>query len=93
MALLRWIVGGVLFVALLFLSLQNSELVTVRFYHWFSWQAPLIFLLLIAFAAGVAAGLLASLVRSARLRRQLGRLRKEHRRALASATQTPTDSR
>ncbi|TMG84545.1 MAG: DUF1049 domain-containing protein [Betaproteobacteria bacterium] len=48
MALLRWIVGGVLFVALLFLSLQNSELVTVRFYHWFSWQAPLIFLLLIA---------------------------------------------
>jgi uncharacterized integral membrane protein len=93
MALLRWIVGGVLFVALLFLSLQNSELVTVRFYHWFSWQAPLIFLLLIAFAAGVAAGLLASLVRSARLRRQLGRLRKEHRRALASATQTPADSR
>ena len=89
MALLRWIVGGVLFVALLFLSLQNSELVTVRFYHWFSWQAPLIFLLLIAFAAGVAAGLLASLVRSARLRR----LRKDHRRALASATQRPVDSR
>ena len=41
MALLRWLVGGFLFVALLFLSLQNSDLVTVRFYHWFSWQAPL----------------------------------------------------
>jgi len=93
MALLRWIVGGVLFVALLFLSLQNSELVTVRFYQWFSWQAPLIFLLLIAFAAGVAAGLLASLVRSARLRRQRGRLREEHRRPLGGATQKPAVSR
>ena len=91
MALLRWIVGGVLFVALLFLSLQNSELVTVRFYHWFSWQAPLIFLLLIAFAAGVAAGLLARLTRSARLKRQISRLRKEHRRAAATTGPRPVD--
>jgi len=91
MALLRWIVGGVLFVALLFLSLQNSELVTVRFYHWFSWQAPLIFLLLIAFAAGVAAGLLAGLTRSARLKRQISRLRKEHRRAAATTGPRPVD--
>ena len=81
MALLRWIVGGILFVALLFLALQNSELATVRFYHWFSWQAPLIFLILIAFAAGAAAGLLAGLFRSVRLKRQLSRLRKEVRGA------------
>ena len=46
----RWIVGTIVFLLLLLLSLQNAELVTVRFYHWFSWQAPLIFLLLIAFA-------------------------------------------
>ena len=43
MTIIRWLVGSLLFVALLFLSLQNSELVTLRFYHWFSWQAPLIF--------------------------------------------------
>ena len=85
MAPLRWIVGGVLFVALLFLALQNSDLATVRFYHWFSWQAPLIFLLLTAFAAGVAAGLLAGLARAARLKRQLARLRKELRRADVSS--------
>ena len=65
-------------------KLKNDELVTVRFYHWFSWQAPLIFLLLIAFAAGAAAGLLAGVFRSARLKRQLSRLRKEGRRAPAS---------
>ena len=84
MPFLRWLVGGFLFVALLFLSLQNSDLATVRFYHWFSWQAPLIFLLLTAFAAGVAAGLLAGLARTARLKRQLARLRKELRRADAT---------
>ncbi|HEX8011626.1 MAG TPA: LapA family protein [Casimicrobiaceae bacterium] len=90
--MLRWIVGGILFVALLFLSLQNAELVTVRFYNLFSWQAPLIFLLLIAFAAGVTAGLLAGLVRSARLKRQLARLRKEQRRAATTAPR-PVDAR
>jgi putative membrane protein len=91
MAVLRWIVGGILFVALLFLALQNSDLATVRFYHWFSWQAPLIFVLLVAFAAGVAAGLLASLGRVARLKRQLARLRKELRRSGVSSQPAPTD--
>ena len=88
MALLRWIVGGVLFLALLFLALQNSEPATLRFYHWFSWEAPLIFLLLAAFAVGVAAGLLAGLGRAARLKRQLAKLRKELKRA-GSASQPP----
>jgi uncharacterized integral membrane protein len=79
MQALRWIVGSTLFLALLFLSLQNSELVTLKFYHWWSWQAPLIFVVLIAFALGAAAGLLAGAIRSARLSRQLARLRHEHR--------------
>ena len=79
MAVLRWTVGACLFIALLFLSLQNSELVTLRFYHWWSWQAPLVFIVLIAFAVGVAAGLLAGAVRSARLKRQLNRLRRSQR--------------
>jgi uncharacterized integral membrane protein len=84
MVFLRWVVGVTLFVALLTLSLQNDELVTVRFYHWFSWQAPLIFLLLAAFAAGAGAGLLAGVLRATRLKRQLRRLRKNGRHAPAS---------
>jgi uncharacterized integral membrane protein len=79
MQVLRWVVGCTIFLALLFLSLQNSELVTLKFYHWWSWQAPLIFVVLIAFAIGAAAGLLAGAVRSARLSRQLNRLRREQR--------------
>jgi lipopolysaccharide assembly protein A len=82
---LRWIVGTLLFLALLFLSLQNSELVTLKFYHWRSWQAPLIFVVLVAFALGAAAGLLAGAVRSARLSRQVHRLRRDPRRVGAPA--------
>jgi len=81
MQVLRWVVGSAVFLALLFLSLQNSELVTLKFYHWWSWQAPLIFIVLIAFAIGAAAGLLAGAMRSARLSRQLNRLRREQRHA------------
>ena len=93
MALLRWIVGGVLFLALLFLALQNSEPATLRFYHWFSWEAPLIFLLLAAFAVGVAAGLLAGLGRAARLKRQLAKLRKELKRAGLASQPPPSEVR
>ena len=79
MRVLRWVIGTIIFLALLFLSLQNSELVTLKFYHWWSWQAPLIFIVLTAFAIGVGAGLLAGAMRSARLSRQLSRLRREQR--------------
>ena len=79
MQVLRWVVGGLLFLALLFLSLQNSEPVTLKFYHWWSWQAPLIFVVLIAFVVGAAAGLLAGAMRSARLSRQLNKLRRDQR--------------
>ena len=79
MQVVRWLVGAALFLALLLVSLQNSELVTVKFYHWWSWQAPLVFVVLLAFAIGVAAGLLAGVVRSSRLKRQLTRLRREQR--------------
>ncbi len=88
-------VGSAVFLALLFLSLQNSELVTLKFYHWWSWQAPLIFIVLIAFAIGAAAGLLAGAMRSARLSRQLNRLRREqrHRDAAPAADWSRTGTR
>jgi putative membrane protein len=91
MAFVRWTVGIVLFAALLLLSLQNSDLVTVRFYRWFSWEAPLIILLLLAFAAGILAGLLAGLLRSTRLKRELTRLRREQRRGVSTLPRHPVD--
>jgi len=81
MQIVRWIVGVVVFLALVFLSLQNAEQVQLRFFSLMTFEAPLIFVVLIAFASGVAAGLLAGAVKVARLKGQLNRLRRDHRRA------------
>jgi uncharacterized integral membrane protein len=79
MAFLRWIVVAVVFVALLYLSLQNSEKATLKFFNVAQWDAPLVVVVFIAFACGVAAGLLAGALRAARLKRQITKLRREQR--------------
>jgi uncharacterized integral membrane protein len=79
MQIVRWIVGVTIFVALLLLALQNDAPARLNFFHLVSVEAPLIFVLLIAFACGVAAGLLAGAIKTARLKRQLNKLRHEHR--------------
>jgi len=81
MQIVRWVVGVTVFLALLFLSLQNADVVRLRFFNVMTFEAPLIFVVLIAFACGVAAGLLAGAIKVARLKGQLNRLRREHRRA------------
>jgi uncharacterized integral membrane protein len=78
MTILRWILGVAIFVFLLLVSLQNAEQVKLRFYTWVSWEVPLILLLFVVFAVGVTAGLLVGAIRSARLKRQLNRVRREH---------------
>ncbi len=92
MSVVRWIIGVVVFLLLLLFALQNAKSVEVQFYGWFSWQVPLVFLLLIAFALGVAAGLLAGVVRTVRLKRQLGRLRREHARQFGAKAEPPLDA-
>ena len=79
MHIVRWIVGATVFLALLFLSLQNSDTATLKFFNLASWTAPLVVVVFIAFASGVALGLLAGALRASRLQRQINRLRREHR--------------
>lgn len=81
MGVLRWIVTAVVFLAILFVALQNSQPVTVSLLSFYTWQAPLVFVILVAFAAGVALGLLSAAIKVARLRRQLARTRREHANA------------
>ena len=69
MRALNWIVRGILFVILLGLAIKNSADVELRFFFDASWQAPLSLVVLIAFANGVLAGLLAFLPRWIRQRR------------------------
>jgi uncharacterized integral membrane protein len=78
MQTVRWIVAAAVFLALLFLSLQNSDPATLKFFSFASWQAPLVVIVFVAFAGGVAVGLLAGALRAARLKRQIQRMRREH---------------
>jgi uncharacterized integral membrane protein len=80
MALVRWIVFGAIFLVLVLVALQNADIVTLRFFDLWTWEAPLIFVVLIAFALGVGFGLLAGALKVARLSRQLARARREHAR-------------
>ncbi|HEY7788496.1 MAG TPA: LapA family protein [Casimicrobiaceae bacterium] len=90
MSVVRWIFIAVVFVVLLFISLQNAQTVTLQVFNLYSWQAPLVFVVLIAFATGVALGLIAGAIKVVRLKRQLGRLRREHRMiATAPTTHAP----
>ena len=90
MRFLRWLVALVLFFALVVLALQNSDVVTLKVYHWWSWQGPLVFVVLVAFALGAAAGLLTGAVRTARLKRQLSKLRRTQPSTFMPVT-GPTD--
>jgi uncharacterized integral membrane protein len=83
MSLLRFIVIVIVFILLLAVSLQNADLVTVRLFTLYAWQAPLVFVILVAFAIGVALGLIASAIKVVRLKRQIARMRREHHRAQA----------
>ncbi|HEX6136968.1 MAG TPA: LapA family protein [Casimicrobiaceae bacterium] len=90
MSVLRWIVIAIVFIALLFISLQNADPVTLRVFTLYAWQAPLVFVVLIAFASGVALGLLAGAIKVVRLKRQLARLRREQRaQPLPPSTHAP----
>jgi uncharacterized integral membrane protein len=78
MRVIRWAVGGVVFLVLLLVALQNADPVVLRFFDLWTWEAPLVFALLLAFACGVGFGLLAGAMKVARLKRQVTRMRRDH---------------
>ena len=79
MRYLLWILKLILFAVVLTFAVKNTDSVTVRYYLGTEWQAPLILVLLIAFCAGAAVGLMTALGRVLRQRREIGGLRKELR--------------
>ncbi len=92
MQTVRWIIAAAVFLALLFIALQNADTVTLRIFNVANLQAPLIFVVLIAFAVGVAAGLLAGALRASRLKRQLNKLRLEQRGTAPGRASAPAKS-
>lgn len=77
MRVLAWIVRIVLFFLLFAFALKNTEAVSLRFFFDAVWQAPLVMVLLISFAAGALFGLLAASGTLFGQRRELLRLRRQ----------------
>jgi len=70
-----WMVRILVFVVVVSFALKNVDSVTVRYYLGAEWQAPLIFVLLVAFCAGAAFGVVACLGQLFRQRREIARLK------------------
>ena len=79
MRYLTWAFRILLFVLLFGFALKNSDPVTVRFYLGAQWEASLALVVLVFFAIGVAAGVVACFSYIYRQRREILQLRKELR--------------
>jgi lipopolysaccharide assembly protein A len=77
MSYLGWIFKFALFVLVLTFAVRNTGEVTVRYYFGSEWQSPLIFVLLVAFCIGVAAGLAAGMTQLIRQRREISALKRQ----------------
>ena len=80
--LLKWILRAAIFFTLLAFALNNQQDVSVHLFFGHDWQAPLVLVVLAAFALGLAAGVLAMLPRWLKQRRAARQLR---RRAVADS--------
>jgi uncharacterized integral membrane protein len=73
-----WILRLVVVVILVWFAARNSDPVKLRgFLPDQTWDAPLVFVLLVVFVAGMVIGLLAWVPTVVRQRREIGRLRKQ----------------
>ena len=66
-----------LFFVVITFAVKNTDMVTVRYFLGWEWQSPLIFVMLIAFCAGIALGLLAALPKLFRQRREIASIKRE----------------
>ncbi|GAB3501941.1 hypothetical protein GCM10027399_29720 [Curvibacter fontanus] len=74
--LLKWILRAAIFFALLAFALNNQQDVSVHLFFGHEWTAPLVLVLLAAFALGLTAGVLAMLPRWLKQRRAARRARR-----------------
>lgn len=89
MQALVWILRFVIVVILVWFAVKNAQLIDVNGLPGQTWQAPLVFVLLVVFVAGVVIGLLAWIPTVVRQRRDLARLRKAAAQAEARAAIAP----
>jgi len=92
MQVLVWLFRFAIVLVLVWFAVKNAQPVTLHGLPDQTWQAPLVFVLLVVFVAGVVIGLLAWLPTVVRQRRELSRLRKAADAvALGNANPPPAD--
>ena len=89
MQVIVWIFRFLIVVFLLWFSLKNSQQVDLNGFPGQVWQAPLVFVILVVFVAGVVIGLLAWVPTVIRQRREIARLRRAAIQAAAVAAISP----
>jgi uncharacterized integral membrane protein len=90
---LVWLARITLFLLLLGFAVKNSDPVTVQYYFGQEWRAPLVFVLFLSLCAGAVLGILASLGRLFRQRREILELKRELRSVTAGRAQAAQSSR
>jgi uncharacterized integral membrane protein len=83
-----WLMRLVVFLAILWLAIKNSDPVDLHFYLDNTWQAPLSAVILLSFVAGIIIGLAVASFMLIRQKRELRRLRKQ-----ASAAEAVTETK
>ena len=79
MRYLIWLIRAVLFIVLLGFAVKNDQPVVLRYFFGYEWQASLVVVLLLFFAAGVGVGILAVLGNIFRQRREIAVLKRDLR--------------
>ena len=77
MRFLLWTLKLALFLLVLSFAVKNTDIVAVRYYLGYQWQAPLVLVLLAFFCLGVLIGIVSSLSHMLHQRRTIVALRRE----------------
>ena len=75
--LLQWTLKAAVFFTLFAFALNNTQDIDVQFFFGYSWNAPLILVVLAAFTAGVAIGVLGMVPRWWRHKRTARKLKEQ----------------
>lgn len=78
MRYLRWFLRIALFLLLLGFTVRNVETVTLHYYFGYEWHAPLVLIILLFFALGVAIGIGSCLGKIFSQRREISAYRKKY---------------
>ena len=79
MLYLNWLLRAAVFVLLLGFAVKNDQPVVMRYFFGYEWQASLVVVLLMFFAAGVGLGMLSGLSKVFLQGREIARLKSELR--------------